>query len=84
MKGLIEAATEQFRRSELLGEALRPESLNETTIRNALALLVERGVLERSPREPAKKGDIAYVAGAPISAISRRLRERLAAALSAR
>jgi glycerol-3-phosphate O-acyltransferase len=82
-KGLINAATEQFQRSELLGEALCPESLNETTIENALALLVKRGILERSAEKVAKKGDIAYLRGADFGKLVA-LRERLASALSAR
>ncbi len=82
-KGLINAATEQFQRSELLGEALCPESLNETTIENALALLVKRGILERSSEKVAKKGDIAYLRGADFGDLVA-LRERLASALSAR
>ncbi|MBW2287359.1 MAG: 1-acyl-sn-glycerol-3-phosphate acyltransferase [Deltaproteobacteria bacterium] len=82
-KGLINAATEQFQRSELLGEALCPESLNETTIENALALLVKRGILERSAEKVAKKGDIAYLRGADFGNLVA-LRERLAAALPAR
>jgi glycerol-3-phosphate O-acyltransferase len=82
-KGLIVAATEQFRRYELLGEVLCPESLNQTTIENALALLVKRGVLERSSGKVAKKGDIAYLRGPDFGNLAA-LRERLAAALSAR
>jgi predicted transcriptional regulator len=82
-KGLVNAATEQFQRSELLGEVLRPESLNETTIENALALLVKRGILERSAEKVAKKGDIAYLRGSDFGNLVA-LRERLAAALSAR
>jgi len=82
-KGLINAANEQFRRSELLGEVLRPESLNETTIGNALGLLVKRGILERSSEKVAKKADVAYLRGSDFGNLVA-LRERLAAALSAR
>jgi glycerol-3-phosphate O-acyltransferase len=82
-KGLMDAATEQFRRSELLGEVLRPESLNETTISNVLALLVERGILERSSEKVAKKGDIPYRQGSAFGDLAG-LRERLAAALAGR
>jgi glycerol-3-phosphate O-acyltransferase len=82
-KGLTVAATEQFQRSELLGEVLCPESLNETTIENALALLVKRGILERSSEKVAKKADVAYLRGAAFGNLAA-LRERLAAALSAR
>jgi glycerol-3-phosphate O-acyltransferase len=82
-KGLVKAATEQFQRSELLGEVLCPESLNETTIENALALLVKRGVLERSHEKVAKKGDIAYLRGPDFGNLVALL-ERLAATLSAR
>jgi glycerol-3-phosphate O-acyltransferase len=82
-KGLMDAATEQFRRSELLGEMLRPESLNETTISNVLALLEKRGILERSSEKVAKKGDIPYLRGSDFGDLPA-LRERLAAALLAR
>ena len=82
-KGLIGAATAQFQRSELLGEVLCPESLNETTVENALALLVKRGILERSSEKVAKKGDIAYLRGSDFGNLVA-LRERLATALAAR
>jgi len=81
-KALARAATAQFERAGLLGEVLRPESINDTTIANAIALLVKRGVLERVPEAP-KKGDVAYVRGPAFDNLPA-LRERLAAALSAR
>ena len=67
---------------DLLGEVLRPESVNETTIANAIALLVRRGVLELAPEAP-RKADVAYVQGPSFGELPA-LRERLAVALSAR
>jgi glycerol-3-phosphate O-acyltransferase len=81
-KALGKAAGAQFQRGDLLGEVLRPESVNETTIANAIALLVRRGILESAP-EASKKGDTAYVQGPSFGDLPA-LRERLAAALSAR
>jgi glycerol-3-phosphate O-acyltransferase len=81
-KALLKAANAQFQRGDLLGEVLRPESINETTIANAIALLVRRGVLEPAP-EASKKGDRAYVQGPSFGDLPA-LRERLAVALSAR
>ena len=81
-KVLVKAATAQFERADLLGEVLRPESLNATTIANAIALLERQGVLERALEAP-KKGDVAYVRGPGFDDLPA-LRERLAAALSAR
>jgi glycerol-3-phosphate O-acyltransferase len=81
-KALVKAAGAQFERADLLGEVLRPESVNDTTIANAIAQLVDRGVLERTPEAP-RKGDVAYVRGPAFGDLPV-LRERLAAALSAR
>jgi glycerol-3-phosphate O-acyltransferase len=81
-KGLVKAASAQFQRGDLLGEVLRPESVNDTTIANAIALLVKRGVLEPAT-EASKKGDTAYVQGPSFGDLPA-LRERLAVALSAR
>jgi hypothetical protein len=61
---------------------VRPESANDTTIANAIALLVRRGVLEPAP-EAARKADQAYVKGPSFGDLPA-LRERLAVALSAR
>jgi glycerol-3-phosphate O-acyltransferase len=80
-KALVKAASAQFQRADLLGEVLRPESANDTTIANAIALLVRRGVLERAP-EASKKGDAAYVQGPSFGDLAT-LWERLASALSA-
>jgi glycerol-3-phosphate O-acyltransferase len=81
-KALVKAASAQFQRADLLGEVLRPESVNDTTIANAIALLVKRGVLEPAT-EASKKGDTAYVQGPSFGDLPA-LRERLAVALSAR
>jgi len=81
-KALAKAASAQFERGNLLGEVLRPESVNETTIANAIALLVGRGILEPDPGA-SKKGDTAYVQGPSFGDLPA-LWERLAAALSAR
>jgi glycerol-3-phosphate O-acyltransferase len=81
-KALVKAASAQFQRGDLLGEVSRPESVNETTIANAIALLVRRGVLEPAPETP-RKGDTAYAQGPSFGDLPA-LRERLAAALSAR
>ncbi len=81
-KGLVKAANAQFQRGDLLGELLRSESVNDTTIANAIALLVRRGVLEPAP-EAFKKGDTAYVQGPSFGDLPA-LRERLAVALFAR
>jgi glycerol-3-phosphate O-acyltransferase len=80
-KGLVKAAREQFERADLLGEVQRRESVNDTTITNAIALLVARGILARAP-EVAKKGDVAYVRGPAFRDLPA-LRERLAAVPSA-
>jgi glycerol-3-phosphate O-acyltransferase len=81
-KALVKAAAEQFGRADLLGEVLCPESLNDTTIANAISLLVSQGVLARSP-EAGKKGEAAYVRGPAFGDLPV-LRERLAAVSVAR
>jgi glycerol-3-phosphate O-acyltransferase len=81
-KLLVKAASAQFERGNLLGEVQRTESVNATTIANAIALLVRRGVLEAAPEGP-KKGDTDYVQGPSFGDLPA-LRERLALALSAR
>jgi glycerol-3-phosphate O-acyltransferase len=49
--------SKQFECAELLGDARRPESANQTTYANALDLLVRRGLLEAGQREvKPKKG----------------------------
>jgi hypothetical protein len=74
---------EQFQRSQILGEAERPEAANPITFQNALDLLVRRGVLERrrGGEGAASSRETLYVRG-PAFEDLRALRERLAAALS--
>ncbi len=75
---------EQFQRLQLLGEAERPEAANPVTFRNALDLLVGRGLLERRrPGEGSGSRDVLYVRG-PAFEDLRGLCERLAAALAPR
>jgi glycerol-3-phosphate O-acyltransferase len=81
-KALMKAATEQFERADLLGEVDRPESVNDTTIANAIALLIDLGVLAPG-EETGKKGEVSYGRGPAFGDLVS-LRERLAAVLSAR
>jgi glycerol-3-phosphate O-acyltransferase len=76
---------QEFERSQLLGEAERPEAANAITFKNALDLLVRRGVLEqrRGGDGASSSRDVLYVRG-PAFEDLRGLRERLAAALAAR
>jgi glycerol-3-phosphate O-acyltransferase len=76
---------EQLQRSQLLGEAERPEAANPVTVQNALDLLVRRGVLERrrGGEGSGSSRDVLYVRG-PAFEDLRTLRERLATALAAR
>jgi glycerol-3-phosphate O-acyltransferase len=76
----IEKDSETYhRRAQLLGEVRRPEGWNPVTFRNALDLMLERGVLKTAPgseREPAYEPGPAFAELAP-------LRARLAAELAA-
>jgi len=74
---------EQFQRSQILGEAERPEAANPITFQNALDLLVRRGVLDRrrGGEGAASSREALYVRG-PAFEDLRALRERLAAALA--
>jgi glycerol-3-phosphate O-acyltransferase len=76
----IEKDSETYhRRAQLLGEVRRPEGWNPVTFKNALELMVERGVLRTAPgseREPAYEPGPAFAELAP-------LRARLAAELAA-
>jgi len=81
-KALLKSVGAQFERADLLGEVDRPESVNDTTIGNAIALLLDRGILAIGA-EAGKKGEVSYVAGSAFGELVP-LRERLAAALSAR
>jgi len=81
-KALVKASTAQFERGNLLGEVLRPESVNDTTIGNAIAVLEQRGILVRT-LEAGKKGDVAYERGPGFGDLPT-LWERLASTLSGR
>ncbi|MEE9607746.1 MAG: 1-acyl-sn-glycerol-3-phosphate acyltransferase [Myxococcota bacterium] len=81
LKDLRKAASEQFERAELLGEVDRREAANPVTFANGVDLLVRRGVLQQA--EGAGGGEVAYVRGKAFDDLPA-LRERLAAALSAR
>ncbi len=75
--------TEQFERFRLLGEAERAEAANPVTFRNALDLLVRRGVLEqRRAGGAASARDALYVRGPAFDDL-RALVDKLAAALAA-
>jgi len=81
-KSILKAAGAQFLRANLLGELVRTESVNDSTIANAIAFLVSRGILAPVP-ESSRRGDIGYRHGPAFGDLPA-LRERLAAALSAR
>jgi glycerol-3-phosphate O-acyltransferase len=81
-KALMKIATDQFARANLVGEVECPESVNDTTIANAIALLVDRGVLALGA-EPGKKSEVPYVRGPSFGDLVP-MRERLASVLSAR
>jgi len=81
-KGILKAARAQFERANLLGELLRQESVNDSTIGNATAFLVSRGILETVP-QAARRGDVVYAHGPAFGELPA-LQERLAAALSGR
>jgi glycerol-3-phosphate O-acyltransferase len=81
---LERAIEEQFQRSQILGEAERPEAANPITFRNAIDLVVRRGVLERKRGEgTGSSRDVLYVRG-PAFEDLRALCERLASAGAAR
>ena len=81
-KALRKAITEQFERSELLGEAAMPEASNPVTFGNAVDLLLRRGILspvesEEGAREPS------YEQGPDWHRLAE-LQDQLATALAAR
>jgi glycerol-3-phosphate O-acyltransferase len=82
---LEKEAADQFERSFLLGEVERREAANPVAFGSAVELLVRLRVLERAPVEPGgeRPRDTTYERG-PAWGELRALRERLAAALSAR
>jgi glycerol-3-phosphate O-acyltransferase len=83
LKELRKAAGEQFERAALLGEVDRREGSNPITFGNALDLLVRRRVLESVAHAPGRKAEEAFAPGEASGDLPA-LRERLAAALSAR
>ena len=72
---------EQFERAALIGEVERREAANPVTFTNAVELLLRRKVLERRSSPGAR--DEIYARGPAFDDLPA-LRERLAAALSAR
>jgi glycerol-3-phosphate O-acyltransferase len=84
-KGLTKAASEQLAHTALLGETRLPEAASPVTFGNAVDVLASRGVLQEvSAGEGAEgKGEARYARGEAFDEL-RGLRERLAAALSAR
>ena len=84
-KELTKAASEQLAHTALLGETRLPEAANPVTFGNAVDVLASRGVLQQvSAGEGAEGvGGVRYARGEAFDEL-RGLRERLAAALSAR
>jgi glycerol-3-phosphate O-acyltransferase len=84
-KELTKAASEQLAHTALLGETRLPEAANPVTFGNAVDVLASRGVLQLvSAGEGAEGvGEVRYARGEAFDEL-RGLRERLAAALSAR
>lgn len=81
-RGLRKRAAQYFERSELLGEAARPESANDTTFSNVLDLLVERQILVEN-RGGRRSSEARYARGEAWHALTD-FRERLAGALGSR
>jgi glycerol-3-phosphate O-acyltransferase len=78
---LPKAVEGRFERARILGEAVRGEALNPTTVENALAWLVREGVLVREPvRDDQRSGETVYGPGEEWAALES-LRARLAAGL---
>jgi glycerol-3-phosphate O-acyltransferase len=75
---LEKLAQAQFERAHLIGEIQRREGWNTVTFRNALELLVRRGILETAPGDSRER---VYQRGEAWSGLSG-LRERLAGALA--
>ena len=79
-KQLEQAAAAHFERSRLLGEVQRREAWNPVTFRNALDLLVRRGVVSLESGEAGRERERRYRRGEAEGDLSA-LHERLAAAL---
>ncbi|MCZ6464881.1 MAG: 1-acyl-sn-glycerol-3-phosphate acyltransferase, partial [Proteobacteria bacterium] len=86
-KEFFKRAAAQFENAELLGEAQRRESANDSTFQNALDLLVRRGILEARKTEIGKgtkrgvREEVVYARGEHAAALGE-LTRRLAAALT--
>jgi glycerol-3-phosphate O-acyltransferase len=83
MKELLKASEEQFGRSALLGEVALPEASNPTTFRNAVDLLVRRGILAPSEEQSRERREAVYAPGDGFDELLV-LRERLAGTLGPR
>ncbi len=82
-RGLRKQAAQYFERSELLGEAARPEAANDATFSNVLDLLVERRILVENRGGGRRSSEARYARGEAWHALAE-LRERLAGALGSR
>ena len=81
---LPKAVEERFERARILGEAVRGEALNPTTVANALAWLVrERALAKQVPGAEGSDADATYGPGEEWAALEA-LRARLAAGLAER
>ncbi len=83
---LSAAALELFENARLLGLAERHEAANDTTVGNAIDLLLDRGVLAIAPSESGRRSpttEVRYAPGEHFDALPP-LRARLAAAAVAR
>ena len=69
--------------AELLGEAARPEAANDTTFRNVLDLLVERGILVERRGAGRRASEALYARGEEWASLGE-FRDRLAGALASR
>ena len=64
-----------------MGETSRVEALNETTLSNALDLLLREGVIELDRQAPVRPREVPYTRGPSWDRLAE-LGERLAGALS--
>ena len=78
---LLEHATAAFERSRLVGETSRVEALNETTLSNAIDLLLRQGVIEEDRQAPVHSREAELARGESWDRLTE-LSERLAGALS--
>ena len=78
---ILEEATAVFERSRLVGETSRVEALNETTLSNALDLLLHEAVIQVDPQAPVHPREVELSRGESWDRLAE-LGERLAGALS--